>query len=129
MDAVGGIELTETGTSSHLLRDLFEYATPAFIASDIPEVPKHWTKLAVTSPPTSQQQQRGHLHRAREDIMHAQAHRPVPTVQRRGLCRRDRRGSPGPVRVRSTDQAQVRVSSLIQVWEGPAAVEDRSWSE
>ncbi|KAH9169937.1 hypothetical protein EDB89DRAFT_1853941 [Lactarius sanguifluus] len=60
MDAVGGIELTETGTPSYILRDLSEYATLAFIASfDVPEVPKHGTKLAATtSPPTSQQQRR-----------------------------------------------------------------------
>ncbi|KAH9018228.1 hypothetical protein EDB83DRAFT_2528502 [Lactarius deliciosus] len=60
MDAVGGIELTETGTPSYILRDLSEYATLAFIASfDVPEVPKHGTKLAATaSPPTSQQQKR-----------------------------------------------------------------------
>ncbi|KAI9435094.1 hypothetical protein H4582DRAFT_1817945 [Lactarius indigo] len=63
MDAVGGIELTETGTPSYILRDLSEYATLAFIASfDVPEVPKHGTKLVATattatSPPTSQQQQ------------------------------------------------------------------------
>lgn len=60
MDAVGSIELTETGTPSYILRDLSEYATLAFIASfDVPEVPKHGTKLsATTSPPTSQQQKR-----------------------------------------------------------------------
>jgi hypothetical protein len=56
MDAVGGIELTETGTPSYILRDLSEYATLAFIASfDVPEVPKHGT---TTSPSTSQQQKR-----------------------------------------------------------------------
>ncbi|KAH9049809.1 hypothetical protein EDB83DRAFT_2553433 [Lactarius deliciosus] len=60
MDAVGGIELTETGTPSYIPRDLSEYATLAFIASfDVPEVPKHGTKLAATaSLPTSQQQKR-----------------------------------------------------------------------
>ena len=58
MDAVGGIELTETGTPSYILRDLSEYATLAFIASfDVPEAPKYGTKLASTTSPPSQQQQ------------------------------------------------------------------------
>ena len=59
MEAVGGIELTETGTPSHILRDLSEYATLAFIASfDVPEVPKHEAKLAATTSPSAQQQQK-----------------------------------------------------------------------
>jgi hypothetical protein len=37
MDAVNGIELTEAGAPSYILRDLSEYATLAFIASfDVP---------------------------------------------------------------------------------------------
>ena len=57
MDAVGGIELTETGTPSYILRDLSEYATLAFIASF--DAPNYGTKFsASTSPPTSQQQKR-----------------------------------------------------------------------
>ena len=56
MDAVGGIELAETGTPSYIIRDLSEYATLAFIASfDVPEAAKHETKLAST---TSQPQKR-----------------------------------------------------------------------
>jgi hypothetical protein len=61
MDAVGGIELAETGTPSYILRDLSEYAILAFIASfDVPEVANQRTKLATTTTtttPTSQQQQ------------------------------------------------------------------------
>ena len=42
MDTVNGIELTEAGTPSHILRDLSEYATLTFIASfDIPQAHKH----------------------------------------------------------------------------------------
>jgi hypothetical protein len=38
MDAVNGIELTEAGVPSYILRDLSEYATLAFIASfDVPQ--------------------------------------------------------------------------------------------
>ena len=57
MDAVGGIELTETGTPSYILRDLSEYATLAFIASfDVPESARQeTTKIAST---TSQPQKR-----------------------------------------------------------------------
>ncbi|KAF8260132.1 hypothetical protein EI94DRAFT_1749458 [Lactarius quietus] len=52
MDAIGGIELAETGTPSYILRDLSEYATLAFIASfDVPEVARHGT-------PSSQPQKR-----------------------------------------------------------------------
>lgn len=41
MDTVDGIELTEVGASSYILRDLSEYATLAFIASfDVPQAPK-----------------------------------------------------------------------------------------
>jgi len=39
MDTVNGIELTEAGVPSYILRDLSEYATLAFIASfDVPQV-------------------------------------------------------------------------------------------
>ena len=62
MDAVGGIELAETGTPSYILRDLSEYATLAFIASfDVPEGANQKAKLATTATtttPTSQQPQK-----------------------------------------------------------------------
>ncbi|KAH9993127.1 hypothetical protein BJV74DRAFT_833729 [Russula compacta] len=38
MDTVKGIELTESAAPSHILRDLFEYATLAFIGHALPTV-------------------------------------------------------------------------------------------
>ena len=58
MDTVDGIELTEPGAPSHILRDLSEYATLAFIASfDVPQTHRQSAKLAAavqasgTAPP------------------------------------------------------------------------------
>ncbi|KAI9452204.1 hypothetical protein F5148DRAFT_1237059 [Russula earlei] len=58
MDTINGIELTEAGVSSYILRDLSEYTTLAFIASfDAPQVHGHDAKpsttvqLPVTKPP------------------------------------------------------------------------------
>jgi hypothetical protein len=59
MDTVDGIELTEVGASSYILRDLSEYATLAFIASfDVPQAPKPQsaepsasTQAPATTPP------------------------------------------------------------------------------
>lgn len=48
MDTVNSIELTETGAPSHILRDLSEYATLAFIASfDVPQTHREGAKLSV----------------------------------------------------------------------------------
>jgi hypothetical protein len=48
VDTVNGIELTEAGAASLILRDLSEYATLAFIASfDVPEVHKPSAKLSA----------------------------------------------------------------------------------
>lgn len=58
MDTVDSIELTEPGAPSHILRDLSEYATLAFIASfDVPQTHRQSVKLAAvvqapgTAPP------------------------------------------------------------------------------
>lgn len=58
MDTVDSIELTEPGAPSHILRDLSEYATLAFIASfDVPQTHRQSAKLAAvvqapgTAPP------------------------------------------------------------------------------
>ena len=50
MDTVNGIELTEAGTPSHILRDLSEYATLAFIASfDVPQAHKHDAEPSIAT--------------------------------------------------------------------------------
>ena len=49
MDTVNSIELTETGAPSHILGDLSEYATLAFIASfDVPQTHREGAKLSAT---------------------------------------------------------------------------------
>ena len=55
MDTVNGIELTEPGAPSHILRDLSEYATLAFIASfDVPQVHRQGAKpFTVVQAPAS----------------------------------------------------------------------------
>jgi hypothetical protein len=50
MDAVNGIELSEAGAPSYILRDLSEYATLAFIASfDVPQARKQSVDPSATS--------------------------------------------------------------------------------
>jgi hypothetical protein len=50
MDAVNGIELSEAGAPSCILRDLSEYATLAFIASfDVPQARKQSVDPSATS--------------------------------------------------------------------------------
>ena len=59
MDTVNGIELTEPGAPSHILRDLSEYTTLAFIASfDVPQVHRQSAKpsMAVQAPLTTPSQ-------------------------------------------------------------------------
>jgi hypothetical protein len=60
MDTVNGIELTEPGAPSHILRDMSEYATLAFIASfDVPQVHRQGTKqpsMTVQAPATTMPQ-------------------------------------------------------------------------
>jgi hypothetical protein len=56
MDTVNGIELTEPGAPSHILRDLSEYTTLAFIASfDVPQVHRQGA-MAVQAPLTTPSQ-------------------------------------------------------------------------
>jgi hypothetical protein len=59
MDTVNGIELTEPGAPSHILRDLSEYSTLAFIASfDVPQVHRQGAKpsTVVQAPLTTPSQ-------------------------------------------------------------------------
>ena len=50
MNTVGGIELTEAGAPSLILRDLSEYTTLAFIASfDVPQAHKHSAEPSVAT--------------------------------------------------------------------------------
>ena len=50
MDTVNGIELTEAGAPSHILRDLSEYTTLAFIASfDVPQTHKHSAEPSIAA--------------------------------------------------------------------------------
>jgi hypothetical protein len=59
MDAVNGIELTESGTPSHILRDLSEYATLAFIASfDVPQAEPSMATQASDSTTTNAPQRK-----------------------------------------------------------------------
>jgi len=50
MDTVNGFELTEAGTPSHILRDLSEYATLAFMASFVvPQAHKHDVEPSIAT--------------------------------------------------------------------------------
>jgi hypothetical protein len=60
MDTVNGIELTEPGAPSHILRDMSEYTTLAFIASfDVPQVHRQGAmqpSMTVQAPATTMPQ-------------------------------------------------------------------------
>ena len=127
MDTVNGIELTEAGATSYILGDLSEYATLAFIASfDVPQVPKQDAKPSTTAPaPVTTPS------RQKRITYIALAKMCMPRLAELFLRfkERDEIFVDGTVEAVLSayavpDQTQVRVSSPIKIWQGPAAVED-----